>query len=880
MEFLGHSVSSPTAPSHREGHSLSIDAEGVGEFVLVSFEGEEALSAPFAFDLSVTTTADPSSLEQALLGAEATFTMSLDDDERRVVHGVIDQVRVGLRSPVGGMPRARVRIVPRVALAAHRRDTRIFQNRAVHEVIARVLKAYDVVLQWRVEAPPSVRPYCVQYEETDLDFVQRLLAEEGVAWFTESSVEASGEVVDSMVCVDVPSRWRAMEGDGTLSVREAEGMLAREVHVSRFDASSRVVTGAVAMRGYDLAHPAQQHDASAQDPSGRGRRGSIYLHHDEGQEPDVRRSRARHRLAQAQRDADRGAGASNCPRLRPGAYFDLSDHPVAALDRRWVPTRVRHEGRNPDTEGYADRAEGPAYANEFVCIPAERSFPPAIPARRILQVTETATVVGPDGEDIYTDALGRVRVRFHWDRQGHRPDSSCWIPVAQLMAGASWGTQFIPRVGMEVLVSFIGGDPDRPMVLGCIPSASAPPPFSLPEHRTRSGLRTHSTPDGTAGHELVFEDLSGAEFIELNSRRDLHLRSARNAELAAGQSLSLTVGADLEVTARADHALRVDGAMHSRVGDDRVDVTGGARLSEVDGRRGDVIGGDWTAQVGGALSLGARGDVSLTAGSDEPATLTLRAEGDVELGAEDRVEITARTEIVLRCGSSAIVITPDGVEIRAQRVTVSGEAGLSAQGGATRLALGEDEALVSARRVRLYSDGASVTLDRDAHVRGREVLLNCDDDPRPDAPEDPRDTPRVPLRLRVTDAAMRPLARQPFHVFAAGETLKGETDAEGWVRARVAATASTARVTVWTGEYPGGARREWTVSLDRLAPVERPRGLKERLRNLGWYDGAVDDADDDPLACALREFQRDNGLADHGAADEATRARLAEMHGA
>lgn len=880
MEFFGHTFASSMQHPSREGHALAVDADGAGELALISFEGDEALSTPFSFELTVATAADPAALEHAVLGAEAALTLALDDDERRVVRGVIDQVRVGLRSPAGGLGRVCLRLVPRVALAAHRRDTRIFQDLSIPEVLARVLRAHDVELAWRVEAPATARPYCVQYEETDLDFTQRLLAEEGVTWFTESSVDAGGRVVEALVCVDVPSRWREMEGGSSLALNESGAMVSSAAHVRRFEGASRVSTGAVAMRGYDVSLPAQEHDAAAQDPHRRGRSGELYLHHDEGQEPDVRRSRARHRLAQAQRDAEVASGESDCPRLRPGAYFTLTDHPLASLDRRWVPTRVRHEGRNADTEGYAVDPEGRSYGNAFECVPAERSYPPAIPARRVLQVTETATVVGPAGEDICTDALGRVRVRFHWDRRGRAPDSSCWMPVAQLWAGAGWGAQFIPRVGMEVLVTFIGGDPDRPMIVGCLPSASAPPPFSLPEHRTRSGLRTQSTPDGSGGHELVFEDLGGQEFIELSSRRDLRLRGARDGELVAGQDLTITAGASLDVTARADHDLRVEGAMRTRVGGERVDVTGGARLSEVEGRRGDVIAGDWTAEVGGAMHLGVRGDVSLVAGGVDPATLTLRAEGDVDLSAEARVEITAREEIVLRCGSSAIVITPDGVEIRASRVTVTGESGLRAEGGAAGFALGDDEALVSAKRVRLYSDGASVTLDRDAHVRGREVLLNCDDDPRPDAPSDPRETPRVPLRLRVTDAALNPLAHKPFHVFAAGETLKGETDAEGWVRARIAARASTARVTVWSEAYPSGARREWTVSLGALAPVESARGQKERLRNLGWYDGAVDDQADDALTQAVRDFQHDHGMPSHGAVDDATRAKLASLHGA
>lgn len=884
MEFLGHPVFESATHADRAGHALVVDAPHGGDLTVVSFEGEEGLSRPFGFDVVVSTSHDLDGLARELLGAEAALTLAPDrDGPTRVIHGVVADVHAGIPSPARGLPRARLRIVPRVALAAHRRDTRVFQDATVPAMLTATLRAYGVELAWRVEAPQRPRSYSVQYEETDLDFIQRLLAEEGVAWFTECDEAQHGNVVERLVCVDVPTRWRAVEGEVALPYSHGDGMVARGEHATRFEASEAVGVGAVAMRGYDLGFPQRELDAVSRDPRVLRHRdegaAELYLHHDEGQEPDVRRSRTRHRLAQARRDLERATGASNCVRLRPGAYFDLTDHPAASLDRRWVPTRVTHRGRRADTEGFANGGEA-SYENDFACVPAERPFPPAIPPRRILQVTETATVVGPPGEDIHVDALGRVQVRFHWDRRETRENTSCWIPVTQPWAGTGWGTQFIPRVGMEVLVTFLGGDPDRPVVIGSLPSASAPPAFSLPEHRTRSGIRTQSTPGGANGHELLFEDQSGSERVELNSRGDLHLRAVGHAELTAGQDLSLRAMGDVSVASGGDHDLRVDGSVRVRARRDRVEDIGGAQLTEVGGRRGDVIAGDWSVDAGGAMALGADGDVTLQAGRGESATFTLRSSRELELNGGERVEIRADTEIVLRCGESAIVITPAGVEIIAPRVRVAGESGVHATGGAAAFSLGDEEAVVSARRVKLFSPDASVSLDRDAHVRGREVLLNCDDEPRPDAPADPRDPPRAPLRLRVTDTDVKPLAHKHFHVYAGGETIKGETDADGRVSARVLASAAAATVTVWTGAYPKGPRREWRVKIDRLAPIESPRGIKERLRNLGWFDGAVDDAADDVLAAALREFQSDNGIAPHGAADDATRAKLAALHGA
>ncbi len=885
MEFLHHARFDGDALGAQAGHSLRIDAPHGDDLTLISFEGVEAVSAPFAFDVTVSAPHADDEIARSLLGADAALTLAPDREHpARTIHGVVEDVRVGLASPAGGLPRVRIRVVSRLALAAHRRDTRVFQDALVTDVISRTLRPYAVELAWRVEAPQAARGYCTQYEETDLDFVQRLLAEEGVAWYSESYENERGVAFERMVCVDVPTRWPEMEGGAALSIVYAEGMASRGEHLSRFEANERVGVGAVAMRGYDVTLPQRELDAVARDPRTLRYRdeaaAELYLHHDEGQESDVRRSRARHRLAQARREVERAEGQGTCARLRPGHYFALADHTDASLDRRWVPTRVTHRGRCHDVEGFAQNAEGPTYECAFQCVPAERPFAPPIPPRRILQVTETATVVGPPGEDIHVDGLGRVQVRFHWERRAANEAVSCWIPVTQSWAGGGWGTQFIPRVGMEVLVTFLGGDPDRPVILGCLPSSSAPPPFSLPEQRTRSGLRTHTSPEGVTGHELVFEDLAGQEFVSLSARGDLHLRAARHAELSAASDLTLRAAASASLEVGGSLQANVDGALRTTVLRARTSVTGGEHLSEVRGRRGDEIEGDWSASIGGGLHFGARGAVSLDAGDVlAPSSLTLHAEGDLDASASERITLTATTEIVLRCGDSAIVITPEGVEIRAPRVTVTGEHGVEAEGNGARFSLDAEEALVSARRVRMFSDGADLTLDRDAHVRGREVLLNCDDAPRPDAPQDPREPERMPLRLRVTDAALRPFVRRPFHVLAGGETLKGETDDDGWVRARPLADASAATITVWTGEYPRGARRTWTVSLDALAPAETTRGLKERLQNLGWYGGAIDDDDDDALTEALHEFQSDVGLTPSGEADAPTRAKILALHG-
>ncbi|MBK6530952.1 MAG: hypothetical protein IPF99_15465 [Deltaproteobacteria bacterium] len=500
-------------------------------------------------------------------------------------------MRTGLAGSNEGSAHAVIRIAPRVALAAHRRDTRVFQDLSVPACLSRVLRSYDVELSWRVAGTDPARSYCVQYEETDLDFVQRILAEEGLSWFTEATAEGR----EALAVVDGPSGWRPIAGDPLLPYVEHSGVAARADRVSSFEATDRVGVGAVALRGYDLTCPTRDLDASSRVDRALDaideRDAELYLHHDDSQEPDVRRSRAVHRLAQARREVELAEGRSGCERLAPGRVFVLSDHRAGSLDRRWVVTRLSHKGRRLDGERGTSTAEASDYENSFLCAPAERAC----------RAAGSVAAHRPGHRD--RDGGRTVRRRDPHRRPGpgagalplgpraaNETDTSCWLPVTQPWAGAGWGTQFIPRVGMEVLVTFLGGDPDRPIVVGCLPSAAAPPPFALPENKTRSGIRTRTSPEGHTGNELMFEDLAGREELGLFAKRDLSLRASRDAEHSVGGDLRSAVGGDHVVPTAGAYEPSVDGVVRTQAGVRPHDDTSGRtsrhrRASRRGGRR-------------------------------------------------------------------------------------------------------------------------------------------------------------------------------------------------------------------------------------------------------------------------------------------------------
>ena len=291
------------------------------------------------------------------------------------------------------------------------------------------------------------------------------------------------------------------------------------------------------------------------------------------------------RLEQLRRKARTMSGRSTCRRLVPGARFSLWGHETPGFDGDYAVTSVTHDGRAADqatgNEGAAGRASGPSgphpiYENTFTCVHATERLRPVRPRRFVRHVIETAIVTGPEGAEIHADDHGRVKVRFQWDRAGTPDDrSSCWIRTSQLWSGEAWGAQFVPRVGMEVIVGFVQGDPDQPVILGCVPNAVRRLPFGAP---TKSGIVTRSTPGGKVRNELSFEDRRGSEEVLLAAGRDLTVTSARNMATLVGGA----------------QATDVRGSSEVKTSGDRVEKIGGDARETVDGSKADKVALGWT----------------------------------------------------------------------------------------------------------------------------------------------------------------------------------------------------------------------------------------------------------------------------------------------
>jgi type VI secretion system secreted protein VgrG len=677
------------------------------------------------------------------------------DPVQRRFYGVVR--RVEQRGTTGSHRLARITLAPSLWALSQRSDARVFQDMTAVEVALAVLHGaglYAGMAQVLLQRELPKRAYCVQYRETDLAFFERLLESEGVTYFfrhdlqsTEALVLTDGfhhaQVVPTMDGGPVPI---AGPESITLSVEAVRNLTwqreQRPVHVTvrdfDFTRPHLPIEGFAPKRGVEaraLYEPAPALAITAFE-------GVTYTR-DDGRE------QAQLRVEEQSVGGAGGGGEGLVTSMTPGMCFAVTLAGGHVPDERYLLTQVTHAGDAQEELLLASEREAlrdQRYKNTFQCVLQDAPYRPARRTPRpVVAGLQTATVTGPAGEEVFTDVHGRVRVQFHWDRQGRKDErSSCWVRAVQgPWAGGGWGFQFLPRVGSEVAVSFLEGDPDRPVIVGALFNGQNLPPFELPTHRTRSGIRTQSV--GGVGHnELSFEDAAGGERVRLHAQRDLEavVRRERRAEVGGddvtdvagearytggrGAAVSLREGLalgadhaavrvsnDLSLTAERDLRTHAARSRHESVGGAAEQTVGGDLRSHVDGGVTLFVGADRDLTVQGDDLSAVFGDRSASVRGDDTGRVAgawdLFAQGDAALGTRGALTLRARAAITLRCGESVIEMTPDEVVIRATKVRVEGGEQVALEAPRASLEL-EDGAAKLEATARVALDGKVVRL--------------------------------------------------------------------------------------------------------------------------------------------------------------------------
>ncbi len=517
---------------------------------VLELTGEEAISR--LYSINVVLAAPTSDVDFGeVVGKEGLLTID-GLQQRRHLHGVVDTLEQ--RESAAGYTVYHLDLVPAAWQLRYRQDCRIFQEMTVEQIISSVLKSSEIEFQFKITGELEPLDYCVQYRESDWDFISRLLEANGLYYFFS---HAPGEHV--LQIIDDYHQHPDIPGEGSVAFHAPGAESTDREHIFSFFFKESMGSGRVTLTDYNFEKPTLEMEVQGE----ADRHGALEIYDYPGvyDLPEGGRGLARVRVQEARTMLQVGRGESTCPRLTAGAEFSMTGHPRTALNgERFTLVTVKHRGErlNKNLDGGA-LDHRLTYSNSLVCIPREVQFRPArVTSVPKISGVQTAVVTGPPGEEIFTDRYGRVKVRFHWDRLGGEDDkSSCWVRVNQAWTGRGFGIQWIPRVGQEVIVDFIEGNPDRPIITGMTYHARNVQPYDLPGGKTKSSIKSDSTPGGGGSNELRFDDQKGQEHFFIHAQRDYDREVERNSATAVGQQRNVDVGASSSLSVAADRTVSV-----------------------------------------------------------------------------------------------------------------------------------------------------------------------------------------------------------------------------------------------------------------------------------------------------------------------------------
>ncbi|MFK3976111.1 type VI secretion system tip protein TssI/VgrG [Shewanella vesiculosa] len=493
---------------------------------LTHFTATEAISQLFSISVSMFTVGTQISLD-SLVGKNVCITLrnAESDGAARYFHGVISHLEsAGMRTAASDDAQNYIDyqavIVPQMALMKKRSNCRIFQNKSVIDIIKDLFGQHKVEFQNKTTNTYPQYEYCVQYLESDLDFVCRLLQQEGIFFFFEHSLSAH-----TLVLADDINAYKPCAEE---KVRCFSGHLA-ESHVSNWQGGMSMVSGGFIQKGYDYEQP-KLYPSGNHNKADLPEQSALEVYDYLGESEFNKRAQpfANNQLEALQKDMNKCSGQGDCRSFMIGKFFTFKDHEnVSYKGKSFVISSLRTSATQPNQSGAGQSMSGCVYQNDFECVPKSTPYRSQLHLRKpLINGVQTAVVTGEPGDEQHIDKFGRVKVQFHWDREGEfNSKSSCWIRVAQSWAGNKWGAFFFPRVGQEVLVEFINGDPDQPIISGAVYNADLMPPYALPAKKTQSGIKTHSTKDAGADNfnELRFDDEKGKELLFFQAEKDHHL---------------------------------------------------------------------------------------------------------------------------------------------------------------------------------------------------------------------------------------------------------------------------------------------------------------------------------------------------------------------
>jgi type VI secretion system secreted protein VgrG len=656
----------------------------------LSMQASERLGAPFVYEVELVSDEPKLSLAD-VLGEPLTVSVALEAQPRHYSGIVTSLQSLGVE---GENFAYRVVLRPWLWLLSRTTNCRIFQELTAVDIIKQIFRDRGFSdFEERLTATYVPRPYVVQYRETDLHFVLRLMEDEGIYfYFTHEPGKHTLVMADSFGAHE-PTPFHESLPHLPPDAQRDEQL----EYLGTWEMVYEIESGAFALTDYDFEAPRAVLDVLKALPESHSH-GDYEVFDFPGSyvKPDRGEALAMIRLEEAKATAQRALANGNARGLLVGWLFTLRDHPQADVNRDYLvvsqTTALRGHARESggSEQGFSTHVS-------LVAIPSDRQYrPPRTTQKPVVHGAQTATVVGPDGEEIWTDEFGRVKLEFHWDRKSPGDEtSSCWVRVAQLWAGTNFGGIHIPRIDQEVIVEFLEGDPDRPIVTGRVYNADNMPPYELPTNQTQSGIKSRSTKGGVPSNfnELRFEDKLGQEELFIHAEKTQTTKVKGSQSISVDGSRSVSVGGDQSTTVTKNETQTYKTNRTMDVTGTNSDTIHGAQTGTfLAGRTQTVSGGNDTLTVATNRTATVTSAYDIIAGAKYQVTnganiILLQGTGagmtngqcsiafdgaDATLEAPGKIQLTAGAEISLACGAASIVIKSDGtIEISgAQKVNV------------------------------------------------------------------------------------------------------------------------------------------------------------------------------------------------------------------
>ena len=661
---------------------------GADVLVLSGFSGEEAISELFRVRLDLLATNENRSQVkfESLLGKQMTIKCSIytgtTSAEYRYFDGIVSQFIEGHEDD--DFTHYHAELVPKVWLLKRVKRSRIFQQKSVPDILKEVFTGYT--MQYSIQGTFEKREYVVQYRESDFDFACRLMEEEGICYFFKHTESTHTMVLtnSSLNYADVPgvaqAKYKILSGQeqeafqvygwkkfqelrsGKTTLWDSKFQLPGKNLQGQKIATDSVVSGTVTHKlKTDVNASLELYDY----PGGYAKRFDG-INSSGGEQASelskISQDNVRTADLRMGEDAARGLwirGESNCINFISGFKFTLGDHFDA--DGAYVLSRVVHKAEIGTAYRSGEKSEF-KYSNVFECFPTALTYrPPNVTPRPFVHGVQTAVVVGPSGEEIFTDKYGRIKVQFPWDRDGQNDaNSSCWLRVATPWAGQQWGMISLPRIGQEVVVDFVEGDPDSPIVVGSVYNAQMMPPYTLPDNKTRSTIKSRSTLSGGAEdyNEIRFEDKKGSEQFFVRAQKDLDVRVKEESRLIVMKNEHQIVEIDRKVKIKGNEHCEITGNLNEK-------VDGSVSLN-VTSSRDTKIGQKEAIDAGTEVHIKSGVKAIIEAG----AALTVKV-GSNYVGISPTGVTVSGAMITIKAGSSFIVLGPEGVTIQGPMVMIN-----------------------------------------------------------------------------------------------------------------------------------------------------------------------------------------------------------------